>query len=117
MTGAPDRVFDDGLQAERTALAWRRTSLALAVAAAGAGRLAAPALGVLALALAGLGLVQAVAVGWGAARRYRAVRRALTSHGDLSTLRAGGLPMAALAVSGAVTGLLALAFVVLDPHS
>jgi putative membrane protein len=116
VTGAPDGAVDRGLQAERTALAWRRTSLALAVAAAGAGRLAAPALGALALALAGLGLLQAVAVGWRAARRYRTVRRALGSGGDPSAVRAGGLPIAALAVSGAVTGLLALAFV-LDPRS
>ena len=110
MTGA-GQAPDPGLQAERTALAWRRTSLALAVAAVGAGRLAAPTLGVLAFALAGLGLVQAVAVGWRAARRYRAVHRTPTAGGDLSAFRAGGLPMAALAGSGAVTGLLALAFV------
>ena len=115
MTGAADPAHDHGLQAERTALAWRRTSLALAVAAAGAGRLAARTLGVLALALAGLGLIQAVAVGWRAAGRYRAVRRALASGSGLPAVRGGGLPMAALAVSGAVTGLLALAFV-LDPR-
>jgi uncharacterized membrane protein YidH (DUF202 family) len=111
VTGAPDRALDHGLQAERTALAWRRTSLALGVAAVGAGRLAAPTLGVLALALAGLGLLQAVAAGWGAVRRYRAVRRSWASGGDLSAVRAGGRPMAALAVSGAISGLLALAFV------
>jgi uncharacterized membrane protein YidH (DUF202 family) len=111
VTGAPEEAPDQGLQAERTALAWRRTSLALAVAAAGAGRLAAPTLGRLAFALAGLGLVQAVAVGWGAARRHRTVQRAQGARGGLSAFRAGGLPMAALAASGAFTGLLALAFV------
>jgi putative membrane protein len=111
VTGAPDQVFDDGLQAERTALAWRRTSLALGVAAVGAGRLAAPTLGVLAYTLAGIGMVQAASVGYRAARRYRAIHRSLTSHGNLSAVRAGGLPMAVLAVSGAITGLLALTFV------
>jgi putative membrane protein len=113
VSGPP--AHDPGLQAERTALAWRRTSLALAVAAIGAGRLAAPTLGALALALAGVGLVQAVAVGYRAARRYRTVHRSLTARGDLSAVRTGGLPMAALAVGGAITGLLALAFV-LDPR-
>ena len=107
MSGPPD----PGLQAERTALAWRRTSLALAVAAVGAGRLAAPTLGRLAFALAGLGLLQAVAVGWRAVRRYRTARRAPDARGERAASRAGGLPMAALAGSGVVTGLLALAFV------
>jgi uncharacterized membrane protein YidH (DUF202 family) len=111
----PDAVFDAGLQAERTALAWRRTALALAVGAVGAGRLAAPVVGVLAVGLAGLGLVQAVAVAVAAQRRYRVAHRSLTARGDLTAVRAG-LPIAALALSAGTVGLLALAFV-LDPRS
>ena len=110
MSGAADRVFDAGLQAERTALAWRRTALAMAAAAVGAGRLAAPAIGVLAVVLAALGLVQAGFVSYRAQRRYHAVHSSLTTHGDLTAVRAGGLPIAALALSGVVVGLLALAF-------
>jgi uncharacterized membrane protein YidH (DUF202 family) len=112
----PDAVFDAGLQAERTALAWRRTALALAVGAVGAGRLAAPVVGVLAVGLAGLGLVQAVAVAVAAQRRYRVAHRSLTARGDLTAVRAAGLPIAALALSAGTVGLLALAFV-LDPRS
>ncbi|MGY1602613.1 DUF202 domain-containing protein [Geodermatophilus sp. SYSU D00815] len=112
MSGAADRVFDAGLQAERTALAWRRTGLAMAVAAVGAGRLAAPVIGALAVALAGVGLLQAVSVSLAARRRYRATHRSLTSRADLAALRQGGWPMATLAGSCLTVGLLALAFVV-----
>jgi putative membrane protein len=107
-----DRVFDEGLQVERTALAWRRTSLALAVAAVGVGRLAAPVIGAVAIALAGLGLLQALTVSVNARRRYRLAHRSLTSRGDLADLRQGGLPIAALAGSCLTVGVLALAFVV-----
>ncbi|WP_448624426.1 DUF202 domain-containing protein [Geodermatophilus sp. URMC 64] len=111
MSRAADRVFDAGLQAERTALAWRRTSLAMAVAAVGAGRLAAPAIGAFAVALAGLGLLQALTVSVAARRRYRSVHRSLVERSDLTDVRRGALPMASLATSGVLVGLLAMAFV------
>ncbi|MEI4274021.1 DUF202 domain-containing protein [Klenkia sp. LSe6-5] len=104
-------VFDVGLQAERTALAWRRTALAMAVGAVGAGRLAAPVLGTPALAAAAIGLAQAALVTVVARRRYRVVHGSLTTHGDLTGVRQAGLPIAALACSGLLVGLLALAFV------
>jgi putative membrane protein len=106
-----DRIFDEGLQVERTALAWRRTSLAMAVAAVGAGRLAAPVIGAVAVGLAGLGLLQALAVSVTARRRYVVAHRSLTFRGDLAGLRQGGLPIAALAGSCLTVGLLALVFV------
>ncbi|MGY1705595.1 DUF202 domain-containing protein [Geodermatophilus sp. SYSU D00697] len=108
---APSGGGDAGLQAERTALAWRRTALALAVGAVGAGRLAAPVAGAVAVAVAGVGLVQAVAVAVAAQRRYRAAVGSPVPGADLPAVRAGGLPIAALALSGVVVGLLALAFV------
>jgi putative membrane protein len=111
VSGVPGQVFDAGLQAERTALAWRRTALALGVGAVGAGRLAAPVIGVVAVALAGLGLVQAVAVAAAAQRRYRATHRSLIERSDLSGVRTAGLPIAALALTAATVGVLALAFV------
>ena len=54
-TGVPP-----GVQSERTALAWQRTSLALAVGALGAGRLLEPLIGGVAWVLAGLGVLAAV---------------------------------------------------------
>jgi putative membrane protein len=106
-----ERVWDSGLQAERTALAWRRTSLAMAVAAVGAGRLAAPALGVVAIALAGLGLIQAVGVSVLAHRRYGVTHRSLLATAYLTDVPEGGLPMASLALSGLVIGGLAVGIV------
>ncbi|MGY1710803.1 DUF202 domain-containing protein [Geodermatophilus sp. SYSU D00758] len=111
MSGPPGPVFDAGLQAERTALAWRRTALSVAVAAVAAERLAAPALGALSLVVAGAGLAQAVVVAEISWRRYRVVHRSLTRRGDLTGVRTAGLPMAALACSGLLVGVLALAFV------
>jgi putative membrane protein len=107
----PEQIFDVGLQAERTALAWRRTALAMAVAAVGAGRLAAPVLGFVAVLLGAVGLVQAALVAYAAGRRYRAVHRSLWVHGDLRAIRLVVLPVAAMAGSGVVVGLLAVAFV------
>ncbi|MGY1842631.1 DUF202 domain-containing protein [Modestobacter sp. SYSU DS0875] len=112
MTRSPGRVFDAGLQAERTALAWRRTALAVAVGAVGAGRLAVPVLGALALVAAAVGLGQAALVALAARRRYRVVHRSLTVRGDLTGVRQAGVPIAALACSGLLIGLLSFAFVV-----
>lgn len=111
MTGAPGGVFDTGLQAERTALAWQRTALAMAVGAVGAGRLAAPVLGAASLVLAGAGLLQALAVAVTAHRRYRAVHASLTAHGDLTAVRQAGVPIAGMACSGFLVGCLAAALV------
>jgi len=112
MTGGVPRVVDLGLQAERTALAWRRTSLALVVAALGAGRLATPVLGVPALLLGAAGLAQAALVTLSAGRRYPAVHRSLGTHGDLRGVAPGGLPLAALACSGLLVAVLTVGFVV-----
>ena len=112
MSGQAGPLFDAGLQAERTALAWRRTALSMAVGAVGAGRLAFPDLGAAALLLAAVGLLQAVAVAGVSWRRYRSVHTSLVHRGDLTGVRAAGLPIAALACSGALVGVLALAFVV-----
>ncbi|MGY1815847.1 DUF202 domain-containing protein, partial [Blastococcus sp. SYSU D00820] len=69
MTGAwPAR--DPGLQPERTALAWRRTALAVGAGAAVAARLTAPALGALAVVLGVLGGSAAAALWFLAGRRY-----------------------------------------------
>lgn len=104
-----DRPFDVGLQAERTLLAWQRTVLSLAVGCAIAIRLTVPTMGIggALVGVAGLGL--AVAAYVGVARRYRATHLALQSHATLVGVSAW--PLAAVAGSTVVLGILAAFFV------
>lgn len=91
-------VFDPGLQPERTALAWRRTGLALAVGSIGAIRVLPELFAPVAVAPGALGLVLAIVVLALAERRYRSTHRRL--------MRAGAtrVPLA----DGALPGLVAL---------
>jgi uncharacterized membrane protein YidH (DUF202 family) len=113
VTNRFDAVVDLGLQAERTALAWQRTALAMAVGALVAGRLAGAAFGAVSLVVVVLGVVQAVVVLEASRRRYRAVRESLRTQGDLAAAGSAGAPIAALACAGLLVALLALAFVLL----
>lgn len=111
MTQPTDSVFDPGLQAERTALAWRRTALAMSVASVGAAQLAAPTLGAFAVVLGVLGLFQAAFVAAVAWHRYQAVHASLHGRQDLLGVQRAGLAIAAMAGSGVLVGILALGFV------
>ena len=104
-----DAPFDAGLQPERTLLAWRRTSLALAVGAMITIRLGAPTLGFVA------GIIGIVSLGFAAAAyamsttRYRRVHLELTaSH----TLPGAGTQVALVAVGVVLFGALAAAWVI-----
>jgi hypothetical protein len=79
-----DRAWDPGLQPERTALAWRRTGLALTVGSLIGLRVLPPLLGLAAYVLAGLGVVASLAVLWAAHRRYRRVHRLLVAARDVA---------------------------------
>lgn len=100
-------VFDVGLQPERTALAWRRTGLALGVAALGALRVLPATFGPWGFVPAVAGLLGAVAVVGAAHRRYRAAHTTLVSDGDRAPLPSGTLPLitAALVVLGGLATL------------
>jgi len=101
-------LWDSGLQPERTRLAWRRTTLAIAVGALVALRVAPQVLGVAGLvAAASLAAFHAVVLVT-AHRRSRATERALRSGGPLP----GALPLLAVAVSVAALGAVAAAGVV-----
>jgi putative membrane protein len=87
-------LFDPGLQPERTALAWRRTALSTAAAAAVLARVAQVVGDLAALAVA---VAAGLLAGWcwvAAGRRYARLTASLREHGDLRGAALG--PAAAL---------------------
>ena len=89
MSTEPEHVVDLGMQAERTALAWRRTALGVGVGGVVALRVAAPSLGpVVAVAAVSGGVLAALAF-WLAGRRYRAVQASLRDRGEPGGARPG----------------------------
>ncbi|WP_298990744.1 DUF202 domain-containing protein [uncultured Pseudokineococcus sp.] len=106
-----DDLFDPGLQPERTLLAWRRTTLALAVGCAAVVRFVAPVLGPVVAVVGLLGLVLCGAAYLGAAGQYHRVSRELVSDSG-GALPSPGPAVAALTAALLLVGAAALAFVV-----
>jgi uncharacterized membrane protein YidH (DUF202 family) len=103
------RPSDPGLQPERTALAWRRTGLALVVGSLLGLRVLPQLMGPAGVAIAAVGVALALVVLAAAHRRYRRVHRILTSgSADRAGLPGGGLP-ALVAALTACAGAAALA--------
>ncbi len=110
--GEHDRPFDPGLQPERTALSWRRTGLALAVASVAGVRVIPERLGAWALLPTCAGLVLSIAVIVVAHVRYRTVHRILVAAGrDGRVPLAGGGLVALVAAAVLILGLASAAFV------
>lgn len=104
-------VFDPGLQPERTELAWRRTTLALAVGSLVAVRLLPVELGEPWWAFAGLaGFALAVSLGVGERWRARRIQAVLLKDGDRAPLP-GATILFLLAGVAAAAGLVALVVV------
>lgn len=91
------RPFDPGMQPERTALAWRRTALALVIAAAVGFRVLPALLGPLALVGAGAGIAIAFAVFVASHRRTVLLDGRLPGLMALTTTLAGVAAVAAIA--------------------
>jgi uncharacterized membrane protein YidH (DUF202 family) len=110
-SGANDRAsrpFDVGLQPERTGLAWRRTALALTVAAVVGIRVLPALLGPWALIPAGAGIAMAVWILIASHHRYQQQHERLTTaNNDRIPLPDGTLP--ALVTATAVLGGIACA--------
>ena len=77
--GDARRIFDPGMQPERTALAWRRTALAMGVGSIASLRVFPLAFGPWALVPAGIAVAISAAVFITAPLRYRRNHRALTA--------------------------------------
>lgn len=107
--GRSDRPFDAGLWVERTALAWRRTALAVAVGSLAALRILPEILGLWALIPAALGAGVAMVALVLTHRRYRRIHSMLTSSGSDRVALSGGMLPALLAVATVAGG--AMAFV------
>lgn len=104
-----DRPFDKGLQPERSALAWQRTALSIAVGSLIFGRILSTSLGLWALLPMVAGLIMAGVLGVKAHRRYAHHHRTLTlGNGVL----ADGRLNAALALFMLAGGIFALIMVV-----
>jgi len=108
---AADAPFDPGRQAERTSLAWRRTSLTLAAGALVAMRILPHYWGSWGLITAGAGILAAAAILAMAVRRYQSHRRGLTGQPAVSDLP-GSAPLALLAAAGMAAGICALLLVI-----
>src|SRR5699024_1336060 len=102
----------DGLQLERTALAWRRTVLALAVSALASVKVLFGALGYVAVAVGGVGLALAFLLRALSERRHRQAHRRLIADGADHLPLPGAAPLALCAVLVAVVGVVALIYVV-----
>lgn len=110
MTTRDQRLFDPGLQPERTALAWRRTGLSLTAASLIALRILPDILGLWAITPALLGLIAAVTVLLLAHHRHTVLNRTLTKcDGRSALVPTGRLPLfTTIIVSSGGTAALAL---------
>ncbi len=104
MTG----VFDPGLQPERTALAWRRTCLALLVGFLAAGRVLGELLGVWVSVVGVCGAVAAAAMLWRVHRRYERHHSQLVGNGERVLVADGGaiVALSLLTLAAGVTAVL-----------
>ncbi len=104
------RVWDRGMQPERTALAWRRASLAFAGASLLVARVLVPESTATALVVAALGAGIAIALLFLVERRYRSHHLRLTTAAERAPLAGGALPLglAALTVGLGIGSFLAV---------
>ena len=101
----------DGLQLERTALSWRRTVLAVAVAALASVKVLFDPLGYAAIVVGGVGLTLVFLLRALSERRHRLTHRRLIAGGSDHTPLPGAAPLALCAAVVAVIGAMALVYV------
>lgn len=102
-------LFDDGLQPERTFLAWKRTMLLLAVASAAGARFTFETNGWAALIVGVAGLAAAASSYLLANRRYLKLNRSLFRSNNVET---GGAMFVLAAVSTLLLSFLAMGYLI-----
>lgn len=111
MSAPPERPFDVGLQAERTALAWQRTTLSFGVAALVAARLLTNIFSTASFIIGALGVILMVLVFVVGHRRYRTNHARLTAAGTARIPLASAAPLMFYAAATLALGLLGLIFI------
>ncbi|MCZ9884935.1 DUF202 domain-containing protein [Arthrobacter sp. B2a2-09] len=104
-------LFDPGLQPERTALAWRRTGLALLVASLASAKVLPSVVGPWSVLIGTGGVLGAIALLFRAQRRYRRLHRMLAAGGTPESVANGRL-VATIALSVVIVGLVLLIAIV-----
>lgn len=112
-TARRNRPFDVGLQPERTALAWRRTALALVVGALVGMRVLPALLGPWALIPAGMGIIFSVALLVASHVRYRRQHELLTMASSSRIVLSDGTLPALVAVTVLLGGFACMLIVLL----
>jgi len=104
-------LYDDGLQAERTLLAWRRTCLSFAVASLIAARYSMHLLGMFSVVIGFVGAGLAAAAYFAAAEGYRRAHRSLHASNTSGT---SGIPIVLAAAASLCAGIGCALFIALD---
>lgn len=98
MSDPLDRPFDVGLQTERTALSWQRTTLASAVVFLLAARLLAEVVGRLSFLVAAIGLILTAVLFLVGHRRYRSIHTILVASSGQRVALTSAAPLFAWAI-------------------
>ncbi|TFB56730.1 DUF202 domain-containing protein [Cryobacterium tagatosivorans] len=113
MSGTLDRPFDVGLQAERTALSWQRTTLSSAVGFLVAARLLVVDFGILSILVAATGLLITAMLFVIGHRRYRSAHAILVGSSGKRVALTSAVPLFAWAVVVFSLAVFGLAFTIL----
>ena len=108
-----DRPFDEGLQAERTALSWQRTTLAFGVATLLSARLMTNIFSTASFLVGAMGVVLMVAVFVVGHQRYRLVHNRLMQASSARVPLASAAPLAFYALAACGLGIFGLVFAVI----
>ena len=100
--------FDDGLQPERTLLAWKRTILLTAVASAAVARFTVNEFGWMALVVGVVGLLASSMSYFTVSHRYAKQNDSLLERNELET---GGLPFALIAFATLLLAAFAMGYI------